>query len=244
MANLLKISISYYQRAYFMALLIKDHDDNTHSNYYRISVIDRNRKVFNTGLLKDTFNVYKSSGMKHYLIVNDVVQIHNNIRWYNYNENNDININNKLFPNDISNACYNIENSRYMKNKRIEDRIRKYLLIGNCYFMTFTFTNKVLESTSKNTRRLYISRYLKKHFKHYIANIDYGTQTEREHYHAIICNPTNTFLNWDYGFFNYKLIGNCTDDLKKLSKYLTKLKNHTKKDSTKNEKIIYSRDTI
>ena len=64
-----------------------------------------------------------------------------------------------------------------------------------CFFATFTFNNQVLKLTNEATRKIYIARFLKKHCSYYIANIDYGSKNEREHYHAIILLNENQSMN-------------------------------------------------
>lgn len=105
-----------------------------------------------------------------------------------------------------------------------------------CVFLTLTFTDKVLNSTTQETRRRYVSRWLKSKSDYYIANIDYGSENEREHYHAIInCRVDNS---WEYGAINFKQITNKNE--KALAKYINKLTNHAIKATTKQNKVIYS----
>lgn len=91
----------------------------------------------------------------------------------------------------------NQRNNKKCQKKRFNKRIKSMLFtmynsLYNtpdkyiCYFATLTFKPEVLESTSKQTRRTYIARFLKEYTYYYIANIDYGSQKQREHYHAIV----------------------------------------------------------
>lgn len=92
---------------------------------------------------------------------------------------------------------------------------KKYYL----YFVTLTFDEDTLKDTSKDTRHTYISRFLKDNAFYYIANIDYGTKNDREHYHAIVLLdedqknalsviPNNVkgynCSNYNYGFSFYE----------------------------------------
>ena len=143
--------------------------------------------------------------------------------------------------NDIREAR-KINNASYHRVQRLKDRIEKYLTLGKCVFATLTFKDEVLNNTTKETRRKYVSRFLKSISDCYIANVDYGKQTEREHYHAIIVIDKIQRGSWQYGFDKYKKI-RC-DNLAsiKLSKYVSKLTNHAIKETTKRNCYIYSRN--
>ena len=124
--------------------------------------------------------------------------------------------------------------------------------IENCYFITFTFDNETLSNLNADSRRQYVRRYLNKYFSDYVANIDYGSINEREHYHAIgILNDSMELIPTKrkgvYNLLHYAK-GHTTalnvrsqDDYIKLSAYINKFTNHAFKDSTKANKLIYSR---
>ena len=131
--------------------------------------------------------------------------------------------------NEITKWLYAIENIPTHK---------KYLLL----FGTLTFTDKTLESTSKRTRQRYITKFLSENTFHYIANIDYGSKNNREHYHFIAmvedkieCN------NWKYGASRFQFIPLTKKDVKSVKNYLLKLNNHSYKESTRQERIIRDR---
>lgn len=135
--------------------------------------------------------------------------------------------------------------SRQIKSKRLKDKITYLVSQGQAYFLTFTFTDEVLNSTSEATRRKYITRLLKEQSQHYVANIDFGKTTGREHYHAVL----NAFITpdlWPYGFIKSMIIGNDESTPVKLGKYITKLSNHALKDTTEGKSrfrtLIYSRN--
>ena len=73
----------------------------------------------------------------------------------------------------------------------------------------------------------------------YVANIDFGKNTEREHYHALVLvdriNDT-----WDYGFTWFERVHR-SDSAATLAKYVSKLTNHAIKETTKRSCYIYSR---
>ena len=119
------------------------------------------------------------------------------------------------------------------------------------YFGTLTFTNDVLESTTQETRRRYVSRYLKSISDSYIANIDFGDKeknpqsNEREHYHCLIaCDHMPE--SWSYGFTKFLLIPKNEETMKRISKYIAKLTNHAMKveRTGKAKRIIYSRGAV
>lgn len=129
--------------------------------------------------------------------------------------------------------------------QRLKDRIRCYLLKGQCIWLTLTFSEEVLKSTSVETRRKYVSRYLKSQSDYYLANIDFGKRNEREHYHAIVVSDFLYTEGWkDYGFTWTERIKNHIDCEKKLAKYVSKLTNHAIKETTKRQCYIYSRTKL
>lgn len=139
------------------------------------------------------------------------------------------------------------EKAQNQQKRRYKERVLKMLNkdFSNTYFLTITFNEKTIKETSANTRLRYVKDFMIKQFKDYVLNRDYGTEHNREHYHAI-------------GISKYKII--CFDawkkygsiDAKKVyqNKRLTSknstatadyLTAHAFKETTKGEKIIYSR---
>jgi hypothetical protein len=152
----------------------------------------------------------------------------------------------ELIKSSSDNDCaWLLINSERAKNKRLYLRTKKVVESNKGYFLTLTFTDKVLNSTTELTRRRYVSRFLKENCDYYVANIDYGTKNGREHYHCV-CIP-NTDLRrtvWVYGF---KCVEKTADystssvDYIKLGRYITKLYRHALKFSNKSSRLIYSR---
>lgn len=134
-----------------------------------------------------------------------------------------------------------INGAYYKRVCRLKDRLSDMLSFGECFFLTLTFTNDVLEHTSKATRRKYVIRFLKSLSIKYVANIDFGSCNGREHYHAVIMADGVDMSAWDcYGFSNAKKIrseADCTP----VGKYLAKLTNHAIKETTQGSHLIYSR---
>lgn len=141
-------------------------------------------------------------------------------------------------------ACEQMRNNATRQTKKIEDHVKFLMKQENTelYFMTFTFNEETLEKTTSDTRRQKIRRLLKP-CNDYILNIDYGTQNEREHYHAIVSLNQGTYTKtgqgrktkidlfnaYDYGFYSAEPIGKTEKDREKLSKYITKLTLHSVK---------------
>lgn len=133
-----------------------------------------------------------------------------------------------------------INKASYRKKKYLQDKIEKMLLKGKCVFLTFTFTDKILDTTKVYTRRQKVRRFLSAYNCEYVANIDYGVKNEREHYHAIIQTDKVDFKKWSYGALNGKTIAKTSDSIK-LAKYIAKLTNHAIKQTAKGCRIIYDR---
>lgn len=158
------------------------------------------------------------------------------------------------------NAEYNeaikINNSSYKRIKRLKNKILFWLLESPCIFLTLTFTDKVLSSTTTKTRRTYISRFLRQFNCNGVANIDFGNDhfyvdrqgnqrqaTKREHYHAILQIDKIDYSLYQYGIINGERIrfnpNKPTPDYVRLSKYVDKLSLHAVKKSTKRQALIY-----
>ncbi len=147
-----------------------------------------------------------------------------------------------------------INKARFYRAKRLETRISNMLEDGHCIFCTFNFRDEVLANTSIETRRKYITKFLKSFNCQYVANIDFGSDkeytdrkgrkqkgTSREHYHALVCIDKLPSNAWPYGYQwleHVRVKDNCS---RKISKYISKLTNHAIKESTKRYALIYSR---
>lgn len=138
--------------------------------------------------------------------------------------------------------CSRINHANFERVKRLKDRVSNILSTGCASFVTLTFTNQVFNDTNELTRRKYVSRWLRSFGVPYVANIDYGKNTNREHYHAVIgcLIPSKS---WCYGFSDIELIKTNNDnDIICLSKYVSKLTNHAIKETTKRCALLYSRN--
>lgn len=139
---------------------------------------------------------------------------------------------------------YDLNHNRYKRVQRLKMKVADLVFNGDAIFLTLTFNDETLSKTSVETRRRYVSRFLKTQCKTYVANIDFGEKKGREHYHAIVC-PIGLSIDlksWPYGAINAKRIHASDIDLTRTTKYITKLTSHAIKDSTGHAyRIIYSR---
>lgn len=140
-----------------------------------------------------------------------------------------------------------IKKAQAKKHERIYKRV--YFMLKNyCLFLTFTFNDETLKRTNQKTRLRYIKTFLNEQAKRYILNCDYGRLNDREHYHAIInpkCKGMIYFKPYKYGRINAIKINKLKrykKNNKTLEEIATDLMNHTIKDTTKNTKVIYSRE--
>lgn len=135
--------------------------------------------------------------------------------------------------------CQRIVNNYMHKRTRLRKFITE-MLKKDCLYLTCTFTEDVLNNTSADTRRVYIRRFLSKFKTNAVANIDFGDEKEREHYHAIIELPFINHTEYKYGNLHIERVVNNGVSQNKLSTYITKLTYHALKVSTKNKSsLIY-----
>ena len=135
----------------------------------------------------------------------------------------------------------NLNQAKYQRTNRLKKRIQEAVESGSAYFITITFNPETLKNTNEQTRRKYVSRWLKSLSAFYVANIDYGLINEREHYHAVITSDNKPPKSWPYGFIDILKIKTTENDTKRISKYISKLTNHAIKHTTKSKRIIYSK---
>ena len=144
---------------------------------------------------------------------------------------------------EVVSIATNLNYARYKRKQRVQNRVEDYVLQGECYFLTMTFSDSVLANTSPKTRRAYVRRYLKSFSSCYVANIDYGKTTHREHYHALIVAPEISKNPWHkYGFMDIRKVGSSKGNLEATCKYVVKITNHAMKvNDGILPRIIYSR---
>lgn len=140
--------------------------------------------------------------------------------------------------NDSFDCAYLLARSKVRKALKVREKIGELILRNDAVFLTLTFRDEVLESTSQATRRRYVSRFLKDVSGQYCANIDFSPDIGREHYHAVITRRVD-LKSWSYGFAYAEKCRCHKSDLTRVSKYITKLTAHALKvDATR---LIYSR---
>lgn len=142
-----------------------------------------------------------------------------------------------------------VNNAGYHRVKRLHDRVLTMLNNSNCIFLTLTFSSDTLANTSEETRRRYITRFLKEQCINYVANIDYGKKNEREHYHAVVIPKSDKIDGslYSLGNIDFERVRNKKNDTneatsKRLAKYVNKLTNHAIKETVRQSRVIYSRN--
>ena len=159
----------------------------------------------------------------------------------------DISIKDKVLIDSLDNTelteCQRIYKAHLERVLRLKKRVKSILSFTHSVFITLTFTNDVLATTSAPTRRRYVTRYLNKFGGDYVANIDFGSQTDREHYHAVV--GFDILLDtplWNYGFKNIQHIRIQDKTDTKIAKYIAKLTNHAIKETSKGSRMIYAKN--
>lgn len=145
---------------------------------------------------------------------------------------------------EVLNCAHLLSISQYRKQKKVRQKIKHLIATNNAYFITLTFNDTTLAQTSQETRRRYVARYLKERSSVYVANIDFGKEKGREHYHAV-SNCKIDLSKWGFGFSNIEKI-RPTKDPQAIAKYITKLSAHAYKDTTQKTvyRLIYSRNVL
>lgn len=154
----------------------------------------------------------------------------------------------KKAENDNLSLEYRLSESNHRRKVRIKERITRMLDTNRCYFLTLTFSDKMFSrKASSETRRRYIARFLKSECSQYVANIDFGSKNEREHYHAVVVPKTLIHFDKYRELFdsniNCKRIVNTEKTKDKVSMYIAKLTNHALKENGFYKRLIYSRDS-
>lgn len=127
--------------------------------------------------------------------------------------------------------------ARREKARRVRKRIDD-IMKNDALFLTFTFTDDVLASTTFEKRKRYIKDWLSKLNCPYVANLDYGKKNGREHYHAVVGISSVDFRSYSYGSLNGVKIRSGSNSIA-LSRYIVKLTAHCLKNTART--IIYSR---
>lgn len=169
-----------------------------------------------------------------------------------------------VLANDMYRAIDLVNDAYYHRLGRLRNRIERMCNIG-CCFLTLTFDDVQLGKHSPAIRRKRVQQFLNGFEVPYIANIDFGSENGREHYHAVICAPLEQLAleRWKRGYVYYEEVGSNRvyradkgiherprkrrDDTpeydgSRTAKYMNKLTNHALKETTKGQKIMYCRN--
>lgn len=137
-------------------------------------------------------------------------------------------------------------NENYKKRiQRLKSKITEIFYLSessNVYFLTFTFTDDTLNNTNDDSRRQFVRRWLNDNTSNFVANIDFGEQNGREHYHALVnADYINTSSWLKHGAMSFELVKVNIKSIDKMAKYINKFLNHAIKETTKRQHIIYKR---
>lgn len=130
-------------------------------------------------------------------------------------------------------ACQSSQVSRRSKLKRLEHRIRRLYEQGDCHFLTLTWNDDALVSNSAATRKRFVREALNDLSNDFVANVDFGKTTHREHYHAVTLglHPDELRERWKhFGFIKVERVIPSTEC--SLALYVDKLCNHALKETT------------
>lgn len=147
----------------------------------------------------------------------------------------------KVNNNSALDCSMRLLESKYRKYTRAREHIERLVLDGNAIFITLTFRDEVLKTTSANTRRRYVARFLKEQCDYYVANIDYSPTKQREHYHAVVSNRID-MSKWSYGFVWCEQVRAHDFCAKRVARYVAKLTSHAFKVNA--TRLIYSRSSV
>ena len=139
--------------------------------------------------------------------------------------------------------CELLFSSHRQRVSRLKKRVASMITSAPCVFLTLTFSNDTLQSTTAKSRREYVQKYCNSLQCAYVGNIDFGAKNGREHYHVLVKSCKVDYKAWRYGSCDgLRVRLNATEeDNTKIACYIAKLTNHAIKETTRNSYIIYSR---
>ena len=132
-------------------------------------------------------------------------------------------------------AIYNTIKASEKSHTRIRKRLTRIIQEQHAYFLTFTLDNQHLNLKQPTHIKKITQALAQAYVIDYSLNNDYGDLNNRLHYHCIACfnlplNYTTIQNEYQYGALNIKPI--IKKDIKSLSEYIQKLKNHSIKKTT------------
>ena len=95
--------------------------------------------------------------------------------------------------------CIKIIHADNQRYNRLFFRVKYMMDLGQCMFLTLTFDEDSLKNSSSESRHNWVKRFLKRNFNCYVANIDFGKTTQREHFHAVVLGD-DLKIPYDYPF--------------------------------------------
>lgn len=158
------------------------------------------------------------------------------------------------FDSKVVSECEKILHADLQRKTRLRHKIQE--MFDKCpvvIFVTLTFSDDALVRSTPEHRREVVSRWFKDCcpadpdiYVPYMANIDFGKENAREHYHGLIgCRvPKYQLEFWrnTYGKqVQLETVRCSVHDKHRLSSYVCKMTNHAIKETTKRSHLIYSR---
>lgn len=139
---------------------------------------------------------------------------------------------NEIIPSNVLKRGCQVVKNYYSRLCRAKKFIKNMLDNYSCLFLTLTFNDKCLHNTTAETRRIYVRRFLKNYNTYALANIDFGSKNEREHYHCVVAVENVNHFDWSYGSINFRKIVYNLEDSSCITNYILKLAQHSVKDTT------------
>jgi hypothetical protein len=131
------------------------------------------------------------------------------------------------------NILQNHKKAIWKMQRRVSERI-KHMLSNDerVFFITLTFDDEHLPKSQTEeieTYNLIIEYMLKSNATHFVANIDYGKENGRFHWHVVAQSKYDfSHIHWTQGAINFQRVPKNQVELK-LSRYLIKLTRHAVK---------------
>lgn len=149
--------------------------------------------------------------------------------------------------NDELGLEFRLYDAKFKRKGRVIKRVERMISTNHAYFLTLTFSDKMFaRGCSSETRRRYISRFLREQCRDYLANIDFGSHNEREHYHAVVIPKGMIDFQRYRDLFdsniNCKRIYVGDSSVKLVSRYIAKLSNHALKENGYYKRLIFCRN--
>ena len=134
------------------------------------------------------------------------------------------------------------------RKQRIKERITRMLETEKAIFLTLTFSDSMFSrNCSAETRRRYVRRFLREQCADYLANIDFGSTNQREHYHAVVVPKTKIDFaryrkQFNESMINAQHIRVDSNSIKFVGQYINKLTNHALKENGHYKRLIFCRN--